>query len=289
MRAALVILAAAVLLPAVPVTGQELDVSRRTYTFLDNRLDVAVLAHVPGTIQVMRGERGRIEVAARSRDGFPGFGLGGTHTRQLRLTAVGSESVQYLVVVPENVSVRVQLPSGASASLPPRQALGTWSWDGDAVATGQTAAMAAPAATQGGGTISMAEELLLSTTHSGLYVAHRSAWAPGVVDIPDLASVRSVSLRFEGAEFRVAASRPLAVSPADRGHVELRVDGEPLDLVIYLPRGSAAFQLRSGNVRIAESVGDRPRPLCGNVVIQHPTPSQVWLSFYPQGGRLDCR
>ncbi|HSJ26449.1 MAG TPA: hypothetical protein VK929_17350 [Longimicrobiales bacterium] len=282
MRTALAVLAAAIVLPAQPLAGQELDVTRRTYTFLDSRLDVDVLADAPGVIQVIRGERGRIEVAARSRDGFAGFGLGGTHTRQLRLTAVGSEAVQYLVVVPENVSVRVRLPTGASASLAPRQALGTWSWAGDPPAASD--AVGSPPASPVG-----PDNVPLPTTLGGLFLAHRSTWAPTMINIPELAAVRSLSLRFEGADFRIAASRPLGVSPGDRNHMEIRVDGEPLDLVLFIPRGRAAFQLRSGDTRIAESVGDRPRAICGNVVIQSPTPSQAWLTFYPQHGRLDCR
>jgi hypothetical protein len=276
---AMLALACAVALPSTQAAAQELDVTRRAYTFLDNRLTVAVLADAPGTLQVLRGERGRIEVAARSSNGFAGFGLGGGPTRQLRLTAVGSESVQYLVVVPEGVSVRVQLPAGNSVSLASRQPAATYTWQG-AADRAEGAAATPPVPTAGD---------LLATTWSGLHVVHRATWAPRVIDVPELGSVRSISVRFEGGEFRVAASRPLAVQAGSRDHLALRVDGAPLDLVIYVPRGQAAFTLRSGDVRIAESVGDRPRAICQNVVIHNPTQAQTWLTFYPQLGQLDCR
>jgi hypothetical protein len=269
---ALLVLAAAALLPAT-ASAQEQDVSRRSWIFLDNRLDVAVLADAPGVLHVVRGERGRIEVAARSRDGFPGFGLGGSHTRQLRLTAVGSENVQYLVVVPEHVSVRVQLPHGGSMSLAPRSPSGTYSWGAAAESRG----------------VHGSDESPLQRTMGGLYVAHAATWAPAVVDIPDLASVRSLSVRFEGGEFRVAASRPLAVTGGSRTALQVDVSGEPLDLVLYVPRGRAAFAVRSGATTLAESVGGVPRALCSSVIIQSPTEHQSWLTFHPQAGRLDCR
>jgi hypothetical protein len=270
MRPAIAVLAfAAILLPSA-ASAQEQDVTRRSWTFLDSRLDVEVIADAPGVLQVVRGERGRIEVAARSRDGFPGFGLGGNFTRQLRLTAVGSESVQYLVVVPEHVSVRVHLPQGGTMSLAPRAASGTYRWGAD-----DNTRTAVP--------------LPLPTTAGGLYVAHAATWAPAVVDIPDLSAVRQLSLRFEGGEFRVAASRPLSVAPGSPASFQLDVSGEPLDLMIQIPRGRASFTLRSGDVVIAEIRGGIPRALCGNVIIQDPTEHQTWLTFHPQAGRLSCR
>lgn len=277
------VLAAAVLAVAgLPTTAaaQEQDVTRRTWTFLDNRLDVAVMAGAPGVLHVVRGERGRIEVAARSRDGFPGFGLGGSHTRQLRLTAVGSEEVQYLVVVPERVSVRVHLPNGGSTALAPTEPAASFTWGaGDAGAS----------RLQPDDVHHAAADRLRPTTGGGLFVAHSATWAPTLVDIPDLAAVRSLSLRFEGGEFRVAASRPLQVRGGSRSSMRIDVAGEPVDIVLYVPRGRAGFTLRSGSATIAESVSGVPRAVCGNVVIQHPTQHQTWFTFHPQAGRLDCR
>jgi hypothetical protein len=260
--------AAGLLVLPTGLAGQE---HRRSYVFLDNRLDVAVLTTAPGTLHVVRGGRGRIEVASRSTgDGFAAFGLGGGHTRQLSLTGAGTDMLHYLVVVPERVAVRVRLPDGQTVSMTPRQQHASHSWGESDIATATAAAPLQP------------------TTAGGLFVAHRQTWAPRVVDVPDLASVRSIAVRFEGGEFRVAASRPLVVEAGSRSHMELHVAGEPIDLVLYVPRGRAAFTLRSGDVRIAESVGDRPRAICSNVVIHKPTADQSWFTFYPQAGRLDC-
>jgi hypothetical protein len=276
--------AAGLLVLPTGLAGQE---HRRSWVFLDNRLDVAVLTAAPGTLHVVRGERGRIEVASRSTgDGFAAFGLGGGHTRQLSLTGAGTDMLHYLVVVPERVAVRVRLPDGQTVSMTPRQQHASHSWGESDSAT--AAARLEPTAAAPLHPTAAAAAPLQPTTAGGLFVAHRQTWAPRVVDVPDLASVRSIAVRFEGGEFRVAASRPLVVEAGSRSHMELNVAGEPIDLVLYVPRGRATFTLRSGDVRIAESVGDRPRAICSNVVIHRPTADQSWFTFYPQAGRLDC-
>lgn len=261
-------LLAAALLP-VQSTAQESEISRRTYTFLNDRLVINVLGHAPGELQLVRGEPGRVEVAARSRDGFPGFGLGGTITRELRLTAVGAEQVRFLVVIPERVRVTVRLPNGGASSVTSFAGSASYTW-------GETDA-------------EQVELPLAPTTAGGLYIAHATAWAPALVDVPDLAAVRTLAVRFEGSEFRIAASRPLAVATGRNTRIELRISGEPLDLVIYVPRSNAGFQLRSGTLRLAESIAGRPRALCGNVMVQRPTPNQDWLTFYPRDGTIECR
>jgi hypothetical protein len=278
----LLIMTAAVL--PTSLAAQELDVTRKRYTFLDNRLDIAVLADAPGVLQVVRGQRGLVEVAARSRDGFAAFALGGNTTRELRLTAVGSEAVNYLVVVPERVYIRVLLPEGRSMTLGPTQAVGTWEW-------GTLPPRSAPAGAPGGAppTPSSPVPSAGDAELGGMYTVHRDTWAPQVIDVPNLDAVRTISLRFEGGEFRVAASRPLAVQPGSRSHMELRLDGEPVDVVIYVPRGRADFALRSGGQTLARMAADQPTALCGNVVVHAPSTEQTRLTFYPQAGRLDCR
>lgn len=252
------------------LSAQESEVSRRSYTFIGDRLVVSVVGGTAGGLQILRGEPGRIEVAARSREGFPGFGLGGTLTRELRLTAPGAEQVQFLVVVPERVSVTVRLPNGHTAHTPVNGDAAAYDWG-------------------------MSEDLavdvlpLMPTLAGGLYLIHATRWAPSAVDIPDLTAVRSVSVRFEGTDFRIAASRPLSLSPGSHSRFEIRVSGDPIDLVMYVPRGNAAFQLRSGATPLVDLVSGRARALCSNVAIQRPTAAQDWLTFYPRDGRIDCR
>lgn len=263
-------LALALVLSPAAAAAQESEVSRRSFTFIHDRLVVTVVGGSAGGLQILRGQPGRVEVAARSRDGFPGFGLGGTMTRELRLTAPGAEHVQFLVVVPERVTVTVRLPDGRSAQPPTSGDVASYAWG-----TGE-----APQVTQ---------LPLMPTTANGLYLIHSTRWAPSVVDVPELDAIRSLAVRFEGSEFRIAASRPLSMEPGSNSRFSLRVSGDMTDIVIYVPRGSAAFQLRSGDTPLAELMSGRPRALCGNVAIQTPTRAQDWLTFYPRDGALDCR
>jgi hypothetical protein len=290
MKPFLPIAALATLVLAVPAASQ-VDVNRHVYTFVENRLDVVVLAEAPGVLQVVRGELGRIEVAARSRDGLAGSGLGGTLTRQLRLLGAGTSGVEYLVVVPEHVSLRVHLPQGGSADLSPSAAAATYRWGPPAAAPGPGAA----GQTVAGGAGQPATGAPFQTAAAsepatgGLFITHVSSWAPGVVDIPDLAAVRSLSVRFQGAEFRIAASRPLQVRPGSAARMEVRATGDPLDLVLYVPREGPAFSIQSGSLRLLESHAGQPQALCGNVVVQRPSEQQIWLTFHPRAGQLDCR
>jgi hypothetical protein len=266
-----------ILIPAValafvvpcPVAAQHQDLSRQAYSFIDNRLDVVVLADGPGVLQVVRGDYGRIDVASRARDGLAGSALGGIHTRQLRLTAAGAEGVEYIVAVPEYVSVRVQLPDGLAASLSPSTAAASYRWASTVQEPGTEASSATP--------------------RSEFTTVLTQPRAPTVVDVPDLSAVRSLAVRAEGSEFRVAASRPLQLGAAGAGRLEIRPQGEPMDVVVYVPVGTSAFTLRSGTRALAEATDGRFRPLCGNVVVQRPAPQQIWLSFHPQRGQLDCR
>jgi hypothetical protein len=280
MKQILAALALAAILPAS--ADAQRDVTRRTYTFLDNRLVVAVLAEAPGELQVVRGQRGRVEVAARSRDGFAGFGLGGDYTPQLSLTAVGADAVQYLVVVPEHVSVSVQLPRGATAHAPDRDGIATYRWGTTDIPDADR---------MDGGTADFAaEQRITPTTTAGLYVVHSGrGLVPDLIDVPNLASIRSVSVRVEGDDFRVAASRPLALTPGDRGHMLIRVDGQPLDLVLFVPRGSSGLEIRSGSRRIADVRSGRPQSYCDSSVVQQPTPHQDWLTIFPSNGSITCR
>jgi hypothetical protein len=252
----------------VAAQAQEYDVSRRSYTFLDERLVVLVETEVPGTLRVVRGGRGQVEVAGRARDGFVGFGLGGDLTQQLRLTSVGGENVEYLVVVPEYVRLTVQLPDRTGSDVSPRQPSAVFRWGA-----------ATPAGAEG-----------LLPTHGGMFVAHSSSWAPSLVDIPELDAVRSISVRFEPGEFRIASSRPLSLGSAARStSFELRVAGEPTGLVIHVPPGAAPFAVRAAGRTILSTTAGRPGSSCANVAVQQPTREQLWFNFYPQRGRLECR
>jgi hypothetical protein len=279
------LVAALVCAAALPASvDAQRDVTRRAWTFLDNRLVVAVHAEAPGELQVIRGQRGRVEVAARSEFGFAGFGFGGDITRQLRLTAVGADAVQYLVVVPEHVVVRVQLPDGAAGTVSSRDGVATYRW-GDSAFRGADTGDFAPDDLR---PRDAEPSAMLPTTGTGLFVVHSGNRAPAVVDVPDLASIRSLAVRVQGDHFSIAASRPLALERGNADRVQVRVSGEPLDVVVFVPRGTSRFQLRSG-AALADVTAGRPRALCGGAVVQAPTPNQDWLTLFPRDGRLECR
>ncbi|HEX7119567.1 MAG TPA: hypothetical protein VF212_12305 [Longimicrobiales bacterium] len=106
-----VAVALALLLPAAAsAQDRDADVVRRVYAFLGDRLTVRIETELPGTIRLIRGEKGRLEVAGRAPDGIPGFGLAERSGGELQLTAIGADRVEYLVVVPEEVHVKVRLP-----------------------------------------------------------------------------------------------------------------------------------------------------------------------------------
>jgi hypothetical protein len=102
-------------------------------------------------------------------------------------------------------------------------------------------------------------------------------------------AVRSLSVRFQEGDFRVAASRPLLLDPGG-SPVALRMllSGEPLDLVITVPR-TATFELRADGRRLVQSSGGRPTTSCTGVAVHEPASGQVWFSFHPQAGRPVCR
>src|SRR5690606_41420658 len=51
------------------------EITRRTFTFLGERLTITLTVDAPGTLRVIRGEARRLEVIARAEDGFVDAGL----------------------------------------------------------------------------------------------------------------------------------------------------------------------------------------------------------------------
>lgn len=134
-RLGLLTLASIVML-AVPMqeaSAQEREVLRRTFTFIENDLTVEIDATAPGELQIARGGLGRIDVAARAANGFAGLGLAGGSADRLVLTAMGAERVQYLVMVPAEVRVKVRLPgSDRTRTLTSWDRIARYSWEADA-------------------------------------------------------------------------------------------------------------------------------------------------------------
>ena len=317
MKSAVAVLAAAAALLPAAISAQEADVARRSFTFIDNRLEVAVVSPAAGELHVLRGDRGRVDVAARTATGVPAFGLGGGITRQLRLTATGGP-VDYVVVVPERVALRVLLPDGSTADLAPSTSSAAWRWQAqDEVMRpdGRRADPAAPATRQGSsagfsflaapatvpGDVGPGGDYFASrvygaggpSAHDGAWpfahagdssvgtvlpLVHVSEWVPEVIDVPDFTSIRRITVRVEGSDFRVAASRPLAFAPGSRSRLEIRVGGEPLDLIFYVPP-SASLTLTSGGRSLVEAGGGEARTPCSNAVVGSSV-ERSWVTLF---------
>lgn len=259
---------------ALPLVGPTLasaqydPVLHRSWTLLDSHLLIEVVADAPGQVQVLRGRPGQLEVTARSTFGFPGFALTDDFRPSLRLSALGATDVQFLVVVPERVSVALRLPDGAIDLGPARNGR-SFSWQ----ATGPAAAQAPRL--PGGPPPELPHGLVL------VYAAGR---APTQVDIPDLTAVRGLQVRLGGDQFRVAATRPLDVRPGSGRRLSLRLDGEPLDLVLFVPAGGGRFEVTSGATRLVEGSGGDMRSLCGGSAVHGVAGEGIWLRLDPAAG-----
>jgi hypothetical protein len=261
------------------------DVVRRSYPFLADDIRIEVQTPLGGSIQLLRGGRATIEVAARVPAGIAAFGLGDRTTEVLRLTATGSGNADFILTVPERVSVTLWLPGGAdpvSIGLAPAD-VQRWSAQGgapapqpgaSAIRIGSAPDTPAPATALG----------RPATTPT--YVSER---APQVVSIPDVTNVRNLSVRIEGDDFRVGSSVPLRTVPGNAERLEIRTGGPPLDIVLQLPADVAGFMLKVGT-EVAFAVSDgEARALCSPVVAQDVYGGGRRFDFTPRDGRLLCQ
>ncbi len=291
-RMTLAILVAAV----TPAVAQEWDVARRQYTFIDTRLTVEVRVDVGGTLRLIRGMPGQIEVAGRARNGFTSFGLGDRHGSHLRLSAVGANRVEYMVVVPERVYVRVELPGReVSEVFGSTRDAATYDWE--SVAEPEAPMPRAAPAPPSGETERRAVEPLpgdpgrdraAGTPTPGLFTTYRDAVAPEVVTLPRADVVRTLSVRLEGDAFRVAASRPMNLRRGDPDALEIRPAGPPMDIVIAVPRRTADFLVEVAGAPAFAIVEGRPMALCTPAMEQVLEDGRLWFTFTPLDGRLDC-
>jgi hypothetical protein len=266
-------LLAAMMLVAGQAQAQE-DVARRQFAFFDNSLTVEVVADMPGQLQLVRGEAGRIEVAGRVPGGIPTFSLGGRENDKLRLTAVGGDRADFVVVIPEDATVRVQLPDRHGHQMKSLHRAGKYTWgekeDASTRANHATTKTIAPAP-------------------AGPTVAYTGAIAPRSVNVPKLNSARTVTVRFEGTTFNVAGTRYMSVLNGDPNNIEVRTGDEVQDVIITLPVGTNAFTLRLGGKLAMNVVGAEIRVYCDPVTEQDLGEGRRWYTFTPDMGRMTCR
>jgi hypothetical protein len=257
------------LLLAAPVVGQR-QVARRQYTYLDQTLTIDVLSDASGVLRIMRGEPGIVEVAARAPKGFPAFALGGRQSDELRLTAMGAESVDFLVIVPEDVRIRVRLPDRRHVEVASANPAATYSWGTNPPPTSvdpRTPA-AAPA--------------------DGMYLSYTSESVPRVFSIADVAGVARLEVRFEGNDFRVSTSRPVTLSAGRSDAIDFRAGQPPLNLVLNVPGNAGEFRLVIGGRTALEARSGDIRPFCEQYIAQRLEDGRRLYTFIASGGRLIC-
>lgn len=251
---------------AAPAAAQR-DVARRAFTFLDDNVTVEVQADAPGTLQIVRGEAGRLEAVGRVPGGLATFALGGRTADKLRLTAVGGEKADFIVVVPEEAYVRVVLPNRKQGSLTSTRSGGAYTW---------------------GGADLMKSSVSLAMPPAGPTVAHSAPHAPRTLSIPRLTTVRTVSLRIQGSSFEVGGNHHMSVSNGSSQSVEVRTGSEPEELIITIPSDTRDFTLKLGGRTALVMRGYEVSSYCEPVTEQILSGGR-WFTYAPEAGRLTCR
>lgn len=269
MKSAVLFAGLAVLAAAMPVSAQEYGVNRRVFTFLDNEVTIEVAAETGGTLHVVRGEPGRLDVSGRVEGGFSSFALGGRGNR-LRLTAVGGESASFIVVVPEEAYLRVQLPNRRNPVGNTRPG-GTFHWDAPGSLAAHTAPRAAPAP-------------------DGFATGHIAAEAPRVVNVPNLNSARTITVRVQSGPFEVGGTQWMSVQHGSTTSLEIRTGSDAQDLDIVVPVGTRDFTLRLGGRTALVVRAPEITAYCEPMIEQVLAGGAVRrYTFTPEMGRLRCR
>jgi hypothetical protein len=273
--------AALTLALATPVAAQETEVARRTFTFVNNDLTIEVLGRAPGKLHLIRGQAGQIEVAARADDGIAGFGLAGEARDRLKLTAVGGERVTFLVVVPTDLRVRVELPEQPVAEVfGSLDQAASYSWLG---------AEATPRPGPAGPPPEAAMPSATGLFEEGLYVSYGRLRAPATVSVRDASAMRTVAVRWEGKEFRVAGNHRVDVLTRGTEAVEVYAERLSTDLVLTVPAATREFVLQIGDAPAFVLSEGRAAALCSPVIDQQLDGGRRWFTFTPENGKLNCR
>jgi hypothetical protein len=267
-----VLLAVTMLVSAAAAQAQERELSRRQFPFFGNYVTVEVVADVAGKLQVVRGEEGMIEVAARVPGGIPSFALGGRGGDRLRLSALGGDHADFIVVVPEDASVRVQLPESRGQQTSTLRSGSTYQWGAPKDVRGP---MAGPA--------------VVVPAPPGQTLAFSNTVAPRTLNVANMNSVRSFTVRIEGNMFQVGGSEYMTVQGGNPSEVQLQTGREAQDVFITLPLGTENFTLRLAGRTALSITGQQIRVSCEPVTEQDLGNGRRWYTFTPEMGRLTCR
>lgn len=277
-RSRLLLLAALLGVPSY-TSAQEWEVHRRSFPFLENRLTVEVAGEVPGTLRLARAGLGRLEVAARASAGIASFGLAGPASDRLVLSAVGAEQVEYLVLVPEAVRVRVLLPGRRVAEpFRPRGGSVEFRW-GEArrpPAAAATMPAAADASAPKGG-----------VGAAGGLKAYEAPSAPRVVRVAESAGARSVRVSLGSGPFRLSADHPLVLDTSSPDTLVV-VRPRAAAITLLVPADAAGFRLHLDAQEVLRIEGDEFRSGCRPRIEQR-SGDGASVTFAPLDTPLDCR
>lgn len=254
---------------ATPAFAQERGVNRRMYTFLDDDVTIEVSAESGGTLQVIRGEAGVLEVSGRAPGGFTAFALGGRNDNTLRLTAAGGERADFVVVVPERTYLRVRLPNRKQGELGSRRSGTTYTWQ-------------APAS------VSTVSRNVPPVPARGT-MAHSALVAPRVLNVPNLNSARTITVRVESGPFLVGGNEWLSVQRGSSTNLEIRTGNQPADLDIVVPSDTRDFTMKLGGRTALVIRGSQITSYCEPVTEQVLAGGARRFTFTPEMGRLSCR
>lgn len=246
---------------------------RRTYTFFGDHLPVEVFGTPGGQLLVMRGGRGRLEVAARARRSVLSAAPPREPGAPLRLGAAGAGWTEWVVVVPEHVHVTVRVP-GRDAAVPASTAAAAvyeWAAADHTDRRSRRVRGASPA-----------------RDHQGLAAIYADAVTPASVDVGALAAIRRIGLRLEGEEFAIAASGATALRRPDAASLRIRATGPPADLVFTIPPATRSFTLMAVGRIIAMVRDGEIHTTCSPVTLQTLASGTRTADFTPLRGMLEC-
>lgn len=224
---ALILIAVAVAVS--PARAQEYAVTRRSFTFFDSNLDIDIQATAAGQLQIVRGERGKVEVAAHAAEGIASFGLASEQGSVLTLTALGTNQAEYIVVVPEETAVRVRVPGRASWSSASGTGTARFRWDAIPEPHPNDYSIPNP------------------TIENKYYLIGVKSVPPARVRVLGRSHVRSVELRLEGTDFQVGSTRALMDMPGAADLMDIDAGNTDVDLMIQVPAFTKHFELRLEN------------------------------------------
>jgi hypothetical protein len=251
----------------VPQMAQA-QVARRLFTFLDNDVTVEVATDAPGTLQIVRGEDGQIDVAARVPGGLSSAALGGRESDRLRLTAVGGSRADFIVTVPEDTYVRVYLPNHKAGSLASTRGGGSYTWEGrnPQPVVAQTTALP-----------------------TGPFIAHTTERTPHTISIPNLSSIHTVSVHFGASAFQIVSANAMSVIAGDPDNLEIRTGDRHEDIQITIPADIRNFTFRLGGRTALTANFGEITAYCDPLSEQDMGGRARWFTFTPEAGRINCR